>query len=174
MTQRVQTVKKLKESLESYLMLSGMYEQARSTYYLWIRAASNSSITVSNIELTAANKEVLAGFEAIFMHGVLHNSRSSLNLTAKHLHNLTYLKFMQEAEDHIKNLFKYAYSVEELINFDIAEFIFAKVLDSKAPILAAYTVLHLMCANPVYSKTVKSLRKRQLYYIERKKRNHES
>jgi hypothetical protein len=153
-------------------MLSGMYEQARSTYYLWVRAASNPTITIGNIELTAANREVLAGFEPIFMHGVFHNSRSSLSLTAKHLHNLTYYKFMQETEEHIKNLFRYAYSVEELINFDIAEFIFAKVLDSKAPLLAAYTVLHLMCAGHIYSKTVKNLRKRQLYYIERKKRNH--
>jgi hypothetical protein len=174
MTQRVQTIKKLKESLENYLMLSGMYEQARSTYYLWIRTASNSTITIGNVELTTANREVLAGFEPAFMHGVLHNSRSSLRLTVGHLHNLTYHKFMQETEDHIKNLFRYAYSVEELINFDIAEFIFAKVLDSKAPILAAYTVLHLIRTDRVYSKTVKSLRKRQLYYIERKKRNHES
>lgn len=169
MAQRVQTVKKLKESLENYLSLSGMYEQARNTYYLWIYAASRQFTADSDPVMAA--KEVLAGYEGVFIQNLSSSSYySHQRLSVNQLHNLTYYRFLQEAENHICNIYYYE-DLEDLVNFDIAEFIFSRVLESQSPLLAAYTVLHLVNGGVDVTRTLRDVRQKQLYYISRK-RNH--
>jgi hypothetical protein len=170
MAQRVQTVKKLKESLENYLSLSGMYEQARNTYYLWMYAASK--LYTAGSDPVVAAKEVLAGYEGVFVKNLSSSSYyTHQRLSVNQLHNLTYYKFLQEAKNHICNLFYCHDSLEELVNFDVAEFIFDRVLASQSPLLAAYTVLHLINGNTNVTKNLRDIRQKQLYYISRK-RNH--
>jgi hypothetical protein len=169
MAQRVQTVKKLKDSLENYLSLSGMYEQARNTYYMWVYAASK--VRTTNSSTLVAVKDVLAGYEDVFSQKLIASSYySHQTLSINQLHNLTYYKFLQEAEDHIYNLFRYSYGIEELINFDIAEFMFDRVLSSELPLLAAYTVLHLIHSGTNLFKTLGDVRRKQLYLIKKRRK----
>jgi hypothetical protein len=155
-------------------MLSGMYDKARNTYYLWVYAASKLSAVDSNTILTT--KDVLPGYEGVFAQSLLTSSYyKHQDLSIHQLHNLTYYKFLQEADDHIRNLFCYSYGIEELVNFDIAEFIFDRVLNSQSPLLAAYTVLHLIYSGTNLFRTISDVRQKQLYYIKKKKGiiNHE-
>jgi hypothetical protein len=128
------------------------------------------------MDIAAITKDVLAGYEDVFSQNLLASTYySQQDLSITQLHNLTYYKFIWEAEEQIYNIFHYGYGLEELVNFDIAEFIFNKVLDSPSPALAAYTVLHLVNAGTVLPKNIKRLRQMHLYYIKKKKGiiNHE-